>query len=352
MSVDVLRRSVNSALLVLRVAISSAILRRIVGCLLERGVSAGMDLRHSGRMFLGAIAVAAITLDVILSGCGAASTTLKGRAVATNTPTPLPTAISLATIPVNNRPIPQFPGCDQVTQGSPQPQYVAVGALKVSTPQRLADYPSTLMPSNQPSTPYQIATSAVNNYAPNPPVNPALSSGYIFQICNQTTTAHTLTSMRVHIASFTPRSGALSVWHICQDGPYDAATKQTTGGCGGGLGAVDWLAATLPNNTTGASALAIANPHGGVNLPANISPNMSIQVLIAVDGLASQGVYALKFGVSVDGGAPTMLTPSDGSFLIAPSASVWTGTACQTPAMLAQIPASSQDTYYVCPPAS
>jgi hypothetical protein len=99
-------------------------------------------------------------------------------------------------------------------------------------------------------------------------------------------------------------------------------------------------------------ALAIANPHGGVNLPATIGPNKSIQALIAVDGLTSQGVYALKFGVSVDGAAPTMLTPSDGAFLIAPSASVWTGTACQTPAMQARIPASSQDTYYVCPPAS
>lgn len=309
-----------------------------------------MDLRHSGRASLGAIAVMALVLGIILSSCGATSTTLKGRAMATNTPTPLSTAISMATISTNTGSIPQFPGCDQGPQGTPQFQYVSVGALKVTIPQRLQDYPSTLMSSNQLNAPYQIAASAVNNYAPNPPVNPVLSNGYIFQICNQTTTAHTLTSMRVHIASFTPRSGPLSVWHICQDGPYDAATKQTTGGCGGGLGAVDWLATTLPNNTTGASALAIANPHGGVNLPATIGPNRSIQVLIAVDGLTSQGVYALKFGVSVDGAAPTMLTPSDGAFLIAPSASVWTGTACQTPAMQAQIPASSQDIYYVCPP--
>jgi hypothetical protein len=73
--------------------------------------------------------------------------------------------------------------------------------------------------------------------------------------------------------------------------------------------------------------------------------------LIAVDGLTSHGTYALSFGVSIDGATLTTLVPSDGPFLIAPAAKVWTGTACQTPAMLAQIPAATQDTYYVCPPA-
>ncbi len=73
--------------------------------------------------------------------------------------------------------------------------------------------------------------------------------------------------------------------------------------------------------------------------------------LIAVNGLTSQGTYTLSFGVGVDGAAPTAVAPGDGAFLIAPKAVVWTGTACQTSAMKAQIPAASQDTYYVCPPA-
>jgi hypothetical protein len=71
-----------------------------------------------------------------------------------------------------------------------------------------------------------------------------------------------------------------------------------------------------------------------------------------VHGLTSQGTYALTFGVSIDGIAPAQVAPSDGSFFIAPSAIVWTGTACQRPAMLALIPAASQDTFYVCPPTS
>jgi hypothetical protein len=75
-------------------------------------------------------------------------------------------------------------------------------------------------------------------------------------------------------------------------------------------------------------------------------------VLVAVDGLTSQGTYALSFGIRVDDAAAVTLTPSDGSFLIAPAAVVWTGTACQTPAMQAQFPPASQDTFYVCPPAA
>ena len=294
----------------------------------------------------------ALMVCLLLSGCGVTSTMPTGQKALTSTPTPFPTVAStpLPTTAPYVGPIPTFDGCPPLGQTPTQPKYVTVGALSVSVPQRVQDYPSTLVPSNQPQAPYHVATSAVNNYAPNPSVNPDLSNGYIFQICNQTGAAHTLTSMRVNIASFTASSGPVAIWHLCSDGPYNAATKQTTGGCGGGIGGVDWLAATLPSASAGASVLATANKYGGVDLPASIDPHKSIQVLIAMDGLTRQGTYALTFGVSVDGAAPTTLTPGDGSFVMAPSAKVWTGTACQTPAMQAQIPAASTDAYYVCPP--
>jgi hypothetical protein len=237
-----------------------------------------------------------------------------------------------------------------------------VGALKVSIPQIYAaqNYPSELMPNNEPGAPYPVPLTA--NVAqqqilfhPNPPVNPSLELGYVIQICNQTSAAHTVTSLSAKIANFTPRSGPVTVWHLCAGGPYDAATKQITAGCGGAMGGVDWLAATLPHDSTGASALAKANAKvnsRGPNPPVTISPNKSIEFLIAVNGLTSQGMYTLGFGVGVDGAAPVMLTPSDGSFLIAPSPIVWTGTACQSPAMQAHIPATTKDTFYVCPPAA
>jgi hypothetical protein len=315
-------------------------------------------MRHVRRRSLGVIGVA-LTLGMFLSSCGGVRTTTGGRvaaaSTATATDTPLPTATtSAATV--------ESAGCPPIGLGPVQPQYAMVDGLNISIPQRWTalDYPAALMPNNEPNAPYQVPLTAseaqqVGAFHPNPPVNPSLATGYALQVCNQTSAAHTLTSLSVSIASFTPSSGPVTIWHLCQDGPYDAATQQTTGGCGGASGDVDWLAATLPNDSTGATAPAIANAQvhsNGPNLPFAIGPNESIVFLVAVNGLTSQGTYTLSFGVSVDGAAPTPLTPSDGPFLIAPSATVWTGTACQTAAMQAHIPPSSQDTYYVCPPAS
>lgn len=179
--------------------------------------------------------------------------------------------------------------------------------------------------------------------------------GYQLQVCNATTTAHTVTSISASIASFTPSSGPVNVWHICGYGPYDPATRHTTPGCGGGIGKVVFLAATLPSDSAGASAPVSANaqlPVSGAGLPASIGPNRSLRLLFAVNGLTSQGAYSLTFSISVDGAAPMTLAPSDGAFLIAPNATPRTGTACQTPPMQALIPSFSQGVYYVCPPAA
>lgn len=319
-------------------------------------------MRHARRTALGSIGVVALTVGMILSGCGASHTTTVGQEALTNTPTPWPTAAATATpaLPstTSSGAIPEFAGCDPILYKPAQPQYVSLGGLNVSVPERVFDYPSELLPNNAPNAPYQVPVTAseaqqVVTFHPNPPVNPALSNGYFIQICNKTSAPHTLTSLSVTIARFTPSSGPVNVWHLCQDGPYDSATKQTTGGCGGALGAIGWLAATLPGDSTGASAPAISNDYGAnQSLPVSIGPNEYIGLVVAVKGLTRQGTYALSFRISVDGAAPKTLTPSDGPFLIAPSARVWTGTACQTPAMQAHIPASSQDTYYVCPPAA
>lgn len=308
------------------------------------------------RLSLGSIGVAALTLSMLLSGCGAGSTTTSGQravirtatAVATRTPTPTQAPYVAG----------QSAGCPSVASQPVPPQYRTVAGLKISIPQRWADYPNEAMPSNAPNAPYQVPLTASEAtqpgvFQPHPPVNPSLATGYGIQICNQTSESHTITSLSVSIASFVPSSGPVTIWHLCGDGPYNAATKQTTTGCGGGMGDVNWLTATFSSDSTGATAPAIGKgvPYGETP-PFVIKPNTSRQVLIAVNGLTSQGTYALTFGMSVDGAAPTMVDPSDGSFLIAPAAVVWTGTACRSPAMQAQIPAATQDTYYVCPPAS
>lgn len=325
--------------------------------------------RLSRRLSLGSIGVAVLTLGIILSSCGG---TTVGQGAATSTATAAAFASTVAaasTAAAAGTPFPtattdpamvEAAGCPPLELGSIQPRYSSVGGLKVSIPHRYTplDYPSELMPNNLPNAPYKVSLNTneaeqAGAFHPNPPVNPSLATGYALQVCNQTSAAHTVTSLSVTIASFTPSSDPVTVWHLCQDGPYNAATKQTTGGCGGAAGEVDWLAATLSNNRTGATAPAAANAQGhSANPPFAIGPNKSVVFLIAVKGLTNQGTYALSFGVSIDGAAPATMVPSDGSFLIAPSATVWTGTACQTPAMLAHILATSQDTYYVCPPTS
>jgi hypothetical protein len=304
-------------------------------------------MRHTRHPTLGAIGVAALTLGLALSGCGVAASSTTTLRINSSTATPSPA--STATVSPDDL---EADGCPAA--GS-TPQYVAIGALKVLVPTRSLDYPSELI-SNPPSNaPYQIAASVVNNFDPHPAVNPHLSLGYFFQVCNVTSAPHTLSSLTVDIASFTPSTGPVNVWRLCTDGPYDSATKHTGSGCGGGVGGIGLLAATLPSDSTGASAPATAStsyPMGGMSLPATIGPNKSIGLAVAVNGLTSQGTYSLSFGLSVDGAIPTLVTPSDGSFLIAPSAIVWTGNLCQTPAMQAQIPAATHDTYYVCPPTS
>ena len=316
-------------------------------------------MRSSRRLSLGAIGVAALTLGMIVSGCGVTSSTITHRAT-TSTATPAPTDTPFPAATTDPTTL-ESPGCPPVGLGPVPPGYTTAAGLKVSVPQRWTslDYPSELMPNNLPNAPYQVSLTAVEAqegiFHPNPPVNPALATGYAIEVCNQTSKAHTVSSLGVIIASFTPSSGLVTVWHICGDGAYDAATKQTTAGCGGGIGGMDLLAATLPSDSAGASARAAANPKfqgGGPNLPITLGPNVSITLLTAVNGLTSQGTYTLSFALSIDGAAPAKLTPSDGSFLIVPNPTVWTGTACQTPAMQAHIPSTTKDTYYVCPPAS
>lgn len=307
-------------------------------------------MRRVGSRWLGSVGVGVLVLGMILGGCGVSSATPDGRvsasATATATATPFPTP-TMAPADV------EVQGCPPVELGPVPPRYTTVGALKLSIPQRWTalDYPDELMPNGEPDAPYQLPASVVTNFQPNPPVNPNLKTGYALEVCNQTSISHALTSLSVGIARFTPSSGPVTVWHICGDGPYNAATKQTTTGCGGGFGGVYQLTATLPSTSAGTSAPATVGSSGTI-LPLTIGPNQSITFVTAIKGLTSQGTYALDLRVGVDGAAPATLAPSDGAFMIAPSATIWTGTTCQTPAMQARIPAASHDTYYVCPPAS
>lgn len=221
------------------------------------------------------------------------------------------------------------------------------------------NYPEEQMPNNEPDAPYQVPltySEATQGGAwnPQPQVNPGLL--FEIQVCNQTSTAHTLTSLGATIDTFVPSSGQITVWHICGEGPYDPKTRFTTTGCGGGLGGpgVEMLDVAFTHDIAGATASATPNPDfGGPGLPYAIPPHQSLLLYVQAQGLNNQGTYTVSLRFGVDGATPHMLTPSDGAFIIAPSAIVWTGTTCMnSAAMLAKIPTSGQDTYWVCPPSS
>jgi hypothetical protein len=76
-----------------------------------------------------------------------------------------------------------------------------------------------------------------------------------------------------------------------------------------------------------------------------------ITIGFRVRGLAA-GTLQFAFGIGLDGAAPHYVPTNSPAILVAPKATTWTGQACLTPTMQAQIPAATQPTYWVCPPSS
>lgn len=298
----------------------------------------------------------AFVLGGALVGCGSSSSAPEGAvtaptATATMLPTVTPTTAPTATIPPTstttaNGAITEHPGCSP--DGRSSTQFVTVGVLRISRPQRAMDYPSDLIPSSQPNSPFKVQPNGTY-----PLVNPSLygDSGYAVEVCNPTSTPHTLSSVSVSIANFSPNSGTVNEFSTCGNF-FDAKLWTTTGGgCGGAFIVDGWLEATLPSDSTGASAAATvpADATRGENPPITIAPNSSVSLAIEVVGFNSQGTYSLSVDVSTDGGNATALTPVDGAVFMAPHAVRWSGSACETSAMEAQIPHATQDVEYVCP---
>lgn len=307
--------------------------------------------------------VAAAIVVALLAGLFARIIALRSPASPPPSPTAIPTATAQPTATTaptattsptaaTGALIATHVGCDGGYFTQPQPMQPA-GALSVTTPSLNLDYSSEMLPASaSPNAPFDVTNQTQGGYNPNPDVNPSRGSLYIFVVCNQTGVAHTLTALNVTIANFTPSSDRVMAWNIC-NGFYNSSTKQEVGkgACGGTRIVDDYLTATFNTDQAGAQASASAN-QGSTNTPILLPPNHSIAVAVEVAGLTSQGTYELTFGVGADGAAPTTFTPDVGYFLIAPSAVNWTGENCLTPAMEAQIPASPQPSYYVCPPAS
>lgn len=293
-------------------------------------------------------------LALCLAGCGA--TTADPSSTAT---TALPTAIPSST--------PTLDASRLAACGLHSPSgVVSLGDLLVTGPglTNIAS-PARKLPDGTPLAPFHLASGeALNTQLPlDPAVNPNMtagSGGYWLSVCNSSpTTSHVVQGVSVRIESATPYSGELDAWNVC-DGSYDAATKQAgQAGCGGGFCANETLKATFDATTAGADASIksvgsdkdFAGGCGPVvfgPLPVSLTPHQAIFINIGVVMPSTPVTYTFAFGVAQDSAAPSYL-PASRPALLAPITHKWTGTACASSAMQAQIPPASSPTYYICP---
>jgi hypothetical protein len=81
-------------------------------------------------------------------------------------------------------------------------------------------------------------------------------------------------------------------------------------------------------------------------LPFTLNPGKSVTLSLGMD-TPPIGTYTFAFGFTFDGASPIYSANSPHT-LLAPVAHKWTGTACQQPALEAQITPTNPETYYIC----
>jgi len=240
-----------------------------------------------------------------------------------------------------------------------------LGDVLVSQAAAGLSYPSYQIPQGTPANPLRLTGPMANPDAGAPTVNPSLKGvgGFTFVICNASAShTDTVQSVSARIASFTPYSGALSAWNPCNDGSYDAQAQSVfDGGCGGGVSVNETLQASFPGNAVAGATAQVTQVSTSITgpgqpdpfppLPLALAPGQSILVSVGVTPPAASGTYTFAFGLAVNTAAPAYFSIS-APVLLAPVTREWSGQNCATAAMKALIPAATQSTFYICPPAA
>lgn len=314
------------------------------------------------------IALVSVSLALLLSACGSttATTSVPTATSVTNasfTPTPGgPTAMQPTVAPSA---VPASCAQGAPGSGASAQTYIKLGDLLVSkaTISSLSGA-SNEIPQGTAAKPLPLQGSQLNSTGSSW-VNPHLigSGGLTFTVCNTSASAtHTLNAVTVGIATFTPLSGSLAAWNLCQDGSYDAqAQAARIYGCGGGASVNETLQATFPASA-GAGATTTAKqvgtdvtgpgqPNPFPPLPLALQPGESVLVAVGVTQPTTPGSYVFALGLRVDG-RPATVFANTAPLLFAPVTQEWSGKNCEAAAMKAQIPVASQPTYYICPPAA
>jgi hypothetical protein len=310
------------------------------------------------------LAWTSLGLSLLLAGCRATTTArTTARTGATVGATPSATAPLSTSTPLPTPDASQLAAC-----GLNSPSGVLrLGDLLVTDPgfTNIA-IPARKLPDGTPLAPFRLANGDTIDalLASDPAVNPNMTAGaggYWLGVCNASPTiVHVVRGASVRIETVTPYSGELNAWDSC-DGFYHASTKQAgEAGCGGGgFCANEYLKATFDTTTAGATATVTAvgsdrDVSGGCGpvvfgpLPVSLKPHQAIFMNIGAALPSAPATYTFAFGVALDSTAPSY-PPASRPILLAPIKHKWTGAACASPAMQAQIPPASSPTYYICP---
>ncbi len=316
-----------------------------------------MRINVQARGLWRALLLACLLASIVLAGCssaggspasggGAGATSALATAAPTFTPTPQAT-VSPAQV---------AQACGTNNFGNPQGTFYQLGDLYIAVTPTGLTYPSRKLPDGTPLKPFKLNSlndPGLSQQLPvTPLVNPYLSSGYFVDVCDAASTTHHIEGVAVQIASFTPYTGDLNSWQLC-DGWYTNG-QLGGGGCGGAFTAQEYLKATFsPTAGAGTSIPATflragtgANGQQATPLPLSLQPANELFMNVAIAPPTVAGYYQFAFSVKVDGANSPFVTDPE-IFLIDPQAHKWSGAACQAPAMKSQIP--SDGGYYICP---
>lgn len=288
---------------------------------------------------------------VILAGCGASTGKTLGKTtpgvLPTATVTPWPTDIVAPTVP------PQVTPCSTALFANQRMGYgqqgdIIVGALDFQPP----TYPGFQLPTNLPLAPYEVngPIGGKGNGGPYalPLSNPG--KGFALMLCNSSATqTHTLSSVTMKVASFTPYSGTLNEVRECA--MVYSRQGMAGGGCGGAAAFDMQLTGAFPTSAPTGTVITMQNSgSSNLSLPVTLQPNQILFILLGPTLPSLSGTYSYAAGVSIDG-APVTYAPSGTTpALYAPVTHSWDGNNCASSAMQSQIPpATNPPTYYLCP---
>ena len=306
--------------------------------------------------------LALVVICALVAGCGAqpatsARTSATATATSTSSPTPQPTVDPAVLARCNAQ------------QAAPNTVEQA-GDILISKPTAPLSYPAVRLPDQTPLKPLQVPTRNSGNALQSPqfagttPVNPGGLTGstrqfsFVALLCNGSASrSHVVQSVSVRIAGLTSFAGQVITWPGCDGAFSRQQPNPSTGGCGGGYATEEQVLATFASGAQAGTTVVATQtgfndttPNEGVTaLPLTLAAakGMAFQVTVAVPDM--MGTYSFSIGFQIDGAAAAFGPPAD-AFLAAPVSHTFTGAACETPAMLAQIPAATTpETYSVCP---